>query len=120
MKRQMTALFLALIIVAGVTVSDVSAATVSPLSCTDAVSLNYSGTTATCTSLVIKVASKIEVTMTLWQGNRRIAIWTESGFNSVRMSKQCAVSKGQTYTLIVSCTIDGKVQPSQSISKTNI
>ena len=57
--------------------------------------------------------------MTLWQGNTQIASWIGTGSSLVQMSEQCTVVKGQTYTLKVSFTVDGKAQPDQSTTKTN-
>ena len=82
-------------------------------------SLTFNGTTATCDFYIMKAGSDIKVTMTLWQGNRQIASWTEQSKGVVWLVEQCPVSKGLTYTLTVNFTIDGTSMPEQSVTKTN-
>ena len=119
MKKQMTALFLVLIIVVGATTPCANAVAVSPLGIGETFELDFSGTTAFCSFTAYNAKSDIKVTMTLWQGNRQIRTWAKDAVRLVSMHEQCAVSKGQTYTLKVSYSFDGKAQPSQSITKTN-
>lgn len=114
MKKQAVAFFLALIILVGVTTQSADARGVGTT-----VNITFSGTTATCTFKVIEAGSDIKVTMTLWQGSKQIASWIGTGNGLVQMSEQCAVVKGQTYTLEVSFTVDGRTQPVQSTTKTN-
>ena len=114
MKKRVAAVFLAIIILVGVATQKADARSV-----TRSLDLTFNGTVATCTFTAIEVGSDIKVTMSLWQGSRQIASWKEEGVTRVRMNEQCEVSKGQTYTLQVSFTIDGKAQPEQSVTKSN-
>lgn len=118
MKKQMAAFFLAFVILVGVTTPNADAAA-STLSLSGGLKLDFSGTTASCSFTVINANSDIKVTLALWQGNKQINSWTAEGCGLVVMSEQCPVSRGQTYTLKASFTIDGKAQPEQSTTKTN-
>lgn len=118
MKKQMAALFLAFVILVGITTPNANAAA-STLSLSGGLKLDFSGTTASCSFTVINAGSDIKVTLTLWQGNNQIDSWTAEGRGLVAMSEQCSVSRGQTYTLKASFTIGGKAQPEQSVTKSN-
>lgn len=118
MKKQMVAFFLAFVILVGVTTPNANAAA-STLSLSGGLKLDFSDTTASCSFTVINAGSDIKVTLTLWQGNNQIDSWTAVGRGLVVMSEQCSVSRGQTYTLKASFTIDGKTQPGQYTTKTN-
>ena len=114
MKKQISAFFLVIAILAGII-----SASASTQSIGNDLGLAFNGTTATCTSSVAEIGSEIKVTMTLRQGNTQVQSWTKTDYDVVYMSEQCNVSKGKTYTLEVSYTIDGASMPGQSITKTS-
>lgn len=114
MKKQAGAFLLAIIIFIGATTPVANARSIS-----GSLDLTFNGTTATCTFTTIATDSDIEVTMTLWQGSKQIQSWSVTGSSMVRMNEQCMVTKGQTYTLKVNVTVDGKAMPEQSVTKSN-
>lgn len=79
-------------------------------------SLTFDGTTATCMVSVIDTGKSIKVTLELWCGNDFIDSWSESGTSRVIISEECSVIKGNTYTLKVSGTVDGKNFTGQPVS----
>ncbi len=70
-------------------------------------SLTFSGTTAQCAVSVSDAGKAITVTMKLYQGNSLISSWSKSGTGYVYLYKTKTVTKGKTYTLKVSGTING-------------
>lgn len=63
---------------------------------------------AICSIRILSAGKAIDVTMTLLDGNTRVASWSKSGQNYVLMEESAAVSKGHTYTLKVTGTVDGE------------
>lgn len=84
------------------------------------VSLTFEGTTAVCkaTCLGRNANDDVDVTLTLYQGSRTIASWSESGTYRVQMYEECDVSRGRTYTLEMTWTLNGQNQTSESSTKT--
>lgn len=80
--------------------------------------LTFTGTTANCSVVVSSVSDQIEVVLELWQGNTRIASWNGSGTTYVSISETCTVTKGKTYTLKVTGTINGTAFDEQSVTRT--
>lgn len=117
MKKRFAAIFLTFIIFIGMEAQALNGATTFGVG--SGLDLTFDGTTATCTFTVLETGSNIKVTMTLWQGNTIIETWTKEASSIVRMNEQCTVSKGKTYTLEVSYTVNGSPKPGQSITKTN-
>lgn len=70
--------------------------------------LDFDGTEAVCKFGYTKMGASISATMELWCGNVPEVIWTGRGKNTLDMSKTHTVRRGQTYTLKVSCTVNGE------------
>lgn len=80
--------------------------------------LYFMGTTATCEFFHAEVGASISATMELWCGNAPEVIWTGRDKNTLDMSKTHIVRRGQTYTLKVSCTVNGETTKLPPITKT--
>lgn len=80
--------------------------------------LEFSGTTANCEVVIVSSGDDIDATLELWRGNTLIASWPGEGSNYVSISGTCHVTKGVTYTLKVSGTIDGETIDYDGISRT--
>ena len=72
-------------------------------------SITFSGTTATCTVSVNgdSANDSISLTAKLYQGNKCIATWTDSGNGKLRLSRTKTVQSGKTYKLTADVTING-------------
>lgn len=69
-------------------------------------SLTFTGTTANCSVVIVSPGDDIDATLELWRGNTLVGSWPGEGTSYVSISGTCGVSKGVTYTLKVSGTID--------------
>lgn len=81
-------------------------------------SLSFSGTTANCSATVTDAGKELDVTLQLWHGNVLIDSWPASGTGMVFVQGSSKVIKGETYTLIVTGTSDGKSFSSTPFSRT--
>lgn len=81
-------------------------------------SLTFSGTTATCSGSVDDLNKSIVATMTLYHGSTPVASWSENGTSYVDFYGTCTVTKGQSYTLIISGTVNGTPFSTTPITKT--
>jgi hypothetical protein len=102
-KRILSALLVAVLLASLIitaSAAETRAATYQPI-------LSFTGTTATCTFSVSDIGQPITATMELWRGNTRVASWSGSATSRLIISKEKAVTAGQTYTLKVSGTIGG-------------
>lgn len=45
--------------------------------------------------------------MQLWQGNTLVDSWSGSGTSMLRLSENHSVTKGKSYTVRVTCTVNG-------------
>ena len=54
-------------------------------------------------------SNRVTISMALWQGNTRIAFWSDIGTGSVELNKSVVVTKGQTYRLVVNGIVAGTV-----------
>lgn len=81
-------------------------------------SLSFSGTTANCYGTVTDPHKSIVATMTLSQGGTVVASWSGSGTSVVHLSGSCKVTKGLTYSLVISGTVDGVAFSTTPIVKT--
>lgn len=108
-RSRMTALTLALLLALSVSAGALS---VQPRynvtsECTPKLIMN--GTTAECKAdISAQSGAKIEGILTLYRvstGKTEVASWPVSGTTSVRLTKLCGVTKGQTYQLILDVTI---------------
>ena len=80
--------------------------------------LDFDGTEAVCKFGYTKMGASISATMELWCGNAPEVIWTGRDKNTLDMSKTHIVRRGQTYTLKVSCTVNGETTKLPPITKT--
>lgn len=74
-------------------------------------SLSIQDTTAECSAHVQANSSEIHVVMKLWNDNICIATWAESNKSLVAFTRTVSVKRGETYTLTIDTTIDGKKLP---------
>ena len=116
MKIRMIALSLMLVMLLG-TVAQAAGPMRAPS--TD-LRISFSGTTATCETVVkgSAPADRISVTMKLWKGGTCLKTWVNSGTYRVKLNETATVSKGKTYKLTVDYTINGVHNPQKSITKT--
>lgn len=82
------------------------------------VSLRFEGTTAHCSAIVTDIGKDLNVNMELWNGDVLVNSWPASGVGSVAVEGSCQVVKGQTYTLVVTGTTNGKSFSSTPFSRT--
>ena len=80
--------------------------------------LEFNGTTAICSVRVTEVGKTIKATMQLWQGNTLVDSWSGSGTSTLRLSETHSVTKGKTYTVRVTCTVNGSSYAVNPITKT--
>lgn len=80
--------------------------------------LTFSGTTATCSTLIKQYGSNIHVTMELYRGSTFITSWSKSGTNRVSINETRLCTSGQTYTLQVNVTVDGSPVYVPPVTKT--
>lgn len=104
MKKRIGAILLAAVILSSLAIS-AAAAQPRTNDCTPILSFN--GTTATCYVSITALGKPITATLELWHGSTRVAKWTGSATSRLIIDQDCAVTKGQTYTLKVSGTISG-------------
>lgn len=81
-------------------------------------SLSFSGTTANCYGSVVDLDKSIVATMTLSCGGTTVASWSGSGTSVVDLSGSCTVTKGKTYSLVISGTVNGVAFSTTPIVKT--
>ena len=81
-------------------------------------SLEFDGKTANCKVVIISSGDDIDATLELWNGNTLVDSWLGEGTSYVSISGKCNVTKGVTYTLTVSGTIDGASIDYDGISRT--
>lgn len=80
--------------------------------------LSISGTTATCSVSVSRAEGDIDVTLELWCGKTLVDSWSNSGTGYVKIKETCKVSRGNTYTLIASGTVNGSPFEAPPVEKT--
>lgn len=80
--------------------------------------LSFSGTTAYCSVVITDAGSKIDATLSLWQGNTLIASWSGHSTSYLTLSGNASIQKGHTYTLKVTGTQNGKHFTATPITKT--
>lgn len=81
-------------------------------------SLTFSGTTANCSGSVTDPGKSIVATMTLSRGSTVVGSWSGSGTSYVVLNGSCTVTKGLSYTLVISGTVDGVSFSTTPITKT--
>lgn len=82
-------------------------------------SLTFEGTTANCSIYVRgKSTDVISVSLELCNGGKRIGYWEDSRTSYAVIDESAAVTKGQTYELTATVSINGVLQSSVPISKT--
>lgn len=113
MKRRLCALAAVLVLVMTMTAHAAPARTPRPNG-----SLTFSGTTATCSTTLSDYGKEIDVELQLWQGSTLVASWPASGTSKISVEGTCQVTKGQTYSLLVTGTVGGQAYTSPSVTKT--
>ena len=107
MKKR-TALVIALALVFALSLNTFSDATqIQPYSRSFMPRLSFEGTTASCYVNAYSHGDEISLTLTLRYGGTRCATWYANGTSSVIIAETKEVTKGYTYTLTVSGTING-------------
>lgn len=113
---KMRSLFLAVVLVV---MCAMPANAVSSRAIGGGVTLDFDGTTAVCyATITANNRDTISATMSLWDGNDCVATWRGTATGYLVFDKTADVSKGESYTLTVDVTINGKVQPQMSTSGT--
>lgn len=82
--------------------------------------LSFRGTTACCSVICrgMSDSDKINVTLTLYQGKTPLNSWSGSGTGRVDVSGEHEAISGNSYELVVSYSVNGKLQPSASTTNT--
>ncbi len=82
--------------------------------------LYFDGNTATCSVFcrADKATDKVDVTLTLYQGETYVDSWTNSGTGGVFVSGSCDVKSGKAYKLVVDYSINGTSQQPKTTSGT--
>ena len=82
-------------------------------------SLTFDGTTAICEAICTGNSStdQVKATIELYQGNTYLASWSNEETYFVAISGQRGVTRGKSYTLKLTYTINGVAQPEQSVTK---
>lgn len=81
-------------------------------------SLQFNGTTAICSATITEPNKYIVATMTLSCGGTPVGSWGGSDWSVVYLYGTCNAVKGQTYTLVISGTVDGVPFSTTPYSKT--
>ena len=113
MKRKVIGMTAVLLLMLSITANAVQMRALSPR-----VTLSFNGTTANCSATVTDAGKELDVTLQLWHGNVLIDSWPASGTGMVFVQGSSKVIKGETYTLIVTGTSDGKSFSSTPFSRT--
>ena len=81
--------------------------------------LTFNGTTAQCsiTCTGNKSTDQVEAKLTLYQGGSYVDSWDGNGKFRASVHGECAVKKGETYTLVLTWSVNGTKQPSTSTTK---
>lgn len=80
--------------------------------------LSFYGTTAEC-SVSCRgetTTDKIEATLTLYQGNTVVDSWSTSGTFRATISEECTVKRGTTYKLVLTWSVNGVPQSTNSVT----
>ena len=99
MKRRLCALAAVLVLVMTMTAHAAPARAPRPNG-----SLTFNGTTATCSTTLSDYGKEIDVELQLWRGSTLVASWPASGTSKISVEGTCQVTKGQTYSLVVTGT----------------
>lgn len=83
-------------------------------------SLSFTGETATCKVIIGVESTKdnISAKVELWQGSSFVESWTVSSTGTLIFEETAQVTKGKTYTLTVTYTVNDGSQQSISTSGT--
>ena len=68
--------------------------------------LSFSGITANCVVIISAPGKYIDATLELWCGSTKVKSWHKTGTGYVNIDKTKTVTSGNTYTLLVTGTID--------------
>lgn len=117
MKNRLIALLIAILLVTSVTIT-VHAA--SPRALAISPSLNFSGTTALCSAMIIPTGpnDNIDAVIKLWRGAICLKTWTPTGTGYIFFSEEYSVAKNYTYTLTVDVYVNDTYESSTSTTNT--
>lgn len=80
--------------------------------------LSFNDTTANAFALcTASTSDRISAELTLYQGNTYIDSWSAAGTYRVPVSGECTVKSGKTYRLVLTWSINGVAQPSESTTR---
>lgn len=80
--------------------------------------LSFNNTTANAFALcTASTSDRISAKLTLYQGNTYIDSWSAAGTYRVPVSGECTVKSGKTYRLVLTWSINGVAQPSESTTR---
>ena len=105
---------IAMVLVLAVAIPVSAAMMVAVPSCT----LNFSGTTASCSGNVKDYGNYIDASLELWTGTTLVASWPLVGTSVVQTSGTANVAHNVTYTLKITGTSDGVTLPPVEVTKT--
>lgn len=76
------------------------------------------GTTATCSVdyQSAKTTDDVVITLTLWQGSKKINSWANHDTGSVVISETQTVERGKTYKLTMTPVVNGVIQSAVSVT----
>lgn len=80
-------------------------------------SLSFSNSTASCGLTIQSTGNSIQATMELWQGTTKVNSWSKSGTTYINLSGTHRVTRGKTYTLKATYTINGTSYTAAPVSK---
>ena len=83
--------------------------------------ITFSNNNATCTVEIYADRSndRINATMELWQGTRRIGSWSDSDSGYLFIEETAIVDFNKTYTLVINYSINGITKNPVTIYRTN-
>ncbi|MGYP000003110009 len=113
-KRMVAAMLCGILLAGGIV-----AQALEPRVANCSLSLTFDGTTAICEAICTGNSStdQVKATIELYQGNTYLASWSNEETYFVAVSGQRGVTRGKSYTLKLTYTINGVAQPEQSVTK---
>lgn len=113
MKRKICLLTVSLLFMMTFTAHAAQARLISPI-----INLRFEDSTALCSAVLTSAGDEMVLDLQLWHGDTLIKSWPASGNSVVTVSGSCPVTKGQTYDLFLTGTINGQSYTSPSVSRT--
>lgn len=119
MKKHVCAFLAVIILLAAIVPLPTNA--VAPRTEVLAPALSFSGTTAHCELTVAcdYLTDEITATIKLWKGSSCVATWYETAEGHMNFYATRTVSLNTTYVLTADVTVNGKVFPQVSVTRTS-